>query len=76
MLKQSSLIIDPTQEQELLQVMPDTAQVSSIRLNWKQIQVANYQIPLCEAPEHTFSKHVISLNELAEFPIRLCDGDG
>lgn len=62
MLEKTSLVINPTKEKDLLQIMPCTPQLSSTRLNWKHLNVSYYHLPPLECPEHTLSKHVVSLN--------------
>lgn len=62
MLKNSSLVINPNREEELLQILPCQPQSSSTPFNWKHLNLAYFQLPSHECPEHTFSKHVISFN--------------
>jgi AraC family transcriptional regulator len=59
--KITQLVVDPTQDAELLQVMPQTPAVSSSRLAWKHIQVDYYDLPVFETPEYALSHHAISI---------------
>jgi AraC family transcriptional regulator len=60
--KGSALVINPIREKEMIRILPYAPQASSTELNWKHLNVSYYQLPSLECPEHTLSKHVISLN--------------
>ncbi|MCC3418194.1 MAG: helix-turn-helix transcriptional regulator [Microcoleus sp. PH2017_29_MFU_D_A] len=60
--KNSALVINPIREKEMIRILPYAPQASSTELNWKHLNVSYYQLPSVECPEHTLSKHVISLN--------------
>jgi AraC family transcriptional regulator len=62
MLKRLAPIINPIREKELIRILPYAPQSSSVELNWKHLNVSYYELPALECPEHTLSKHVISLN--------------
>jgi AraC family transcriptional regulator len=62
MISRSVLMINPIKEQELLQILPCVPQSSSFQYNWTHLNLAYYHLPSVECPEHTLSKHVISLN--------------
>ncbi|WP_430676753.1 hypothetical protein [Leptolyngbya sp. AN10] len=62
MLHHSSLNINPIREQELLRILPCIPRASSFQLHWKHLNIAYYHLPSVDCPEHTLSKHVISLN--------------
>ncbi|NJK66856.1 MAG: helix-turn-helix transcriptional regulator [Oscillatoriales cyanobacterium RU_3_3] len=62
MRKGSGLVINPIQEKEMIRILPYAPQASSTELKWKHLNVSYYQLPSVECPEHTLSKHVISLN--------------
>jgi AraC family transcriptional regulator len=62
MEKASALVINPIREIEMIRVLPYAPQVNSAELNWKNLNISYYQLPPLECPEHTLSKHVVSLN--------------
>lgn len=53
------LLINPTHDESLLQVMPCPPVSTSDRLGWTGIQVQHHRSPAWENPEHAMSQHVI-----------------
>lgn len=53
------LLINPTQDDSLLQVMPCPPVRTSENLMWTGIQVQHHRSPAWENPEHTMTQHVL-----------------
>ena len=53
------LLINPTQDESLLQVMPCPPVSTSNHLGWTAIQVQHHQPPAWENSEHSMTQHVV-----------------
>lgn len=58
----SSVIVEPNQDENLLQIFPLLPLLSSQKLGWDGIYVQSCRLPAWETPEHCSAHHVISVH--------------
>ncbi|NJM78041.1 MAG: helix-turn-helix transcriptional regulator [Acaryochloridaceae cyanobacterium RU_4_10] len=65
MPKSQPLLINSTQDESILQVLPRLPLHSSARLEWKGIYVQQHQQPAWEMPEYAHTRHMILVHGTA-----------
>jgi AraC family transcriptional regulator len=66
MIEKQPLIIDFTQESNVLQILPRPAQRSSAGLGWQGIYVQQHQQPAWETPESAHTRHMLLVHGATE----------
>ncbi|WP_190646949.1 hypothetical protein [Oculatella sp. FACHB-28] len=59
-------LIDPTQEEALLQIVPCPPVSTSDHLNWTGIQVQHHQPPAWENREHSMTQHCVVVHHSSQ----------